>query len=116
MVRLFPPAHATDEAANAQYQEMVGDDLREGRREALLVMQETMDARHLDQEQAEAWLSALNDLRLVLGTRLDVSEDMGAPPAPEDPLAPAFALYSYLTWLESQAVDALAQGLPSAPR
>jgi hypothetical protein len=56
-----------------------------------------------------AWLGALNDLRLVLGTRLEVTEDsveQDFPPG--DPRRETLALYHYLGWLESQAVDALA--------
>jgi len=34
-----------------------------------------VNAGELTAEEAEAWLTALNDLRLVLGTRLDVRED-----------------------------------------
>ena len=56
----------------------------------------------------DAWLHALNDLRLVLGTRLDVSED---PAADEELLSGAqaelFAIYAYLGWLVEQAVRAL---------
>ena len=59
----------------------------------------------------EALLRTFNDLRLVLGTRLDVSEDMG-PIDPEDPDAPALAAYEYLGWLLECTVDALTGGLP----
>jgi hypothetical protein len=54
-------------------------------------------------------MGAINDLRLVLGTRLDVSEDMDLDAlADDDPLTPAFALYGYLGWLQEQIVAALA--------
>ncbi len=53
----------------------------------------------LDEEQLTAWLSALNDLRLVLGTQLDVSEDELAGDTP------AHALYHYLGYLQEEIVS-----------
>jgi hypothetical protein len=51
----------------------------------------------------------LNDARLVLGTRLDVTEetDFGAVDA-EDPEAQELAVYAYLTWLQGELVEAVA--------
>ena len=67
----------------------------------------------LDEAQLEAWLGALESLRLVLGTQLDVTEETYAAELdPDDPSAPALALYGYLSWLQEQAVEALAAGLP----
>jgi hypothetical protein len=111
--RLFPPAYAADPERDEDYQRLMHDDLVAHRRTALDVMEATLDQERLSEEELSAWLSALNDLRLVLGTKLDVSEDMyeeGMPP--DDPRAPAFALYGYLGWLQEQVVDALAAGLP----
>jgi hypothetical protein len=102
--RLFPPAYPDDEQAEAEYQQLMRHQLLDHHRRALEVMEETLDADHLDEEQLLAWLSALNDLRLVLGTRLDVTEEMDRPP-PGDPNAPLFNLYSYLTWLQATIVD-----------
>ena len=110
--RLFPPGYADDPALEAEYRELVRDDLIRQRRRSLEVMEGSLDAERLDQEQMEAWLAALNDLRLVLGTRLDVTEDLDLETvAPDDPRAPGLGLYAYLTWLEGEAVDALASGL-----
>jgi Domain of unknown function (DUF2017) len=105
--RLFPPAYLDDEEAEAEYRDLMRDELADHHRHALEIMEATLDADHLDEEQLLAWLSALNDLRLVLGTRLGVTEDM-TPPPPDDPTAAAFALYNYLTWLQTTVVDLLA--------
>ncbi len=110
--RLSPPAYADDAAKEAEYRELVAEDLEGQRRRALDLMEETMDAEQLDEEQLSAWLSALNDLRLVLGTRLDVTEDLYEEGIPErDRRAPAFAVYLYLGWLEEQVVAALSSSL-----
>jgi len=106
--RLFPPAY-DDAEDEADYRRLMGDELLEGRRRALRVIEETLDQDRLTKEQAESWLTALNDLRLVLGTRLDVTEDMLLERLrPEDPNAFEISLYSYLSWLQEQLVEALA--------
>jgi hypothetical protein len=105
--RLFPPAY-DDAEDEAEYRRLMGDELTEGRRRALRVIEETLDQDRLTKEQAEAWLTALNDLRLVLGTRLDVTEEMLLERLrPEDPNAFEISLYAYLSWLQEQLVDAL---------
>jgi hypothetical protein len=59
-------------------------------------------------EQAESWLSALNDVRLALGTALDVTEDMPDELPPDDPRAPHLGVYHWLTWMQESMVHALA--------
>jgi hypothetical protein len=77
--RLFPPAYEKDEEREIEYQELMRDELLERRLEHLDVLEETADAAELDDEQIEAWMAAINEIRLVLGTELDITED-------EDPL------------------------------
>jgi hypothetical protein len=105
--RLFPPAYE-GEAEERAYRELAGDALLAGRREALELLASTVDRNRLSAEEADAWLRALNDLRLVLGTRLDVQEDTFASELrPDDPRAPALAVYGYLSWIQEQLVAAL---------
>ena len=109
--RLFPPAYADDPERQSEYEQLVGGDLLAHRLEALGVVEQTIDATRLSEEQLAAWLGALNDLRLVLGTQLGIeTETDGDDVAEDDPRGPAFGLYHYLGWLVSQAVDALAEG------
>jgi hypothetical protein len=99
--RLFPPAYIDDPEGEAEYRRLMGGDLLEGRRAALDTMAATIDAEDLDEAQLNAWLSAINDLRLVLGTQLDVSED-------EIRLdTPIHELYHYLSYLEDGVVTEL---------
>jgi hypothetical protein len=108
LVRLFPPAYPEDPSRNAEYEEMVKGDLTARRRRSLEVMEASLDAERVDEEQLLEWVGALNDLRLVLGTRLDVTEDVAAGAiSDQDPRAPIYALYFYLGWLQEQAVEAL---------
>ena len=106
--RLFPPAH-TDRESEEQYRSLVGDQLLTGRTKALATVRDTLGTNTLDPDEADAWLRALNDLRLVLGTRLDVSEeiDYGGLDL-EDPHGRELAVYGYLSWLQEQLVEALA--------
>jgi hypothetical protein len=79
---------------------------------ALQVVEETAGADHLSGEQLEAWLGALETLRLFLGTQLDITEESYYQALdPDDPEAPALALYGYLSWLQEQAVAALSTEL-----
>lgn len=61
----------------------------------------------LSLEQAEAWLSAVNDVRLALGTTLDVSEDMPDELPEDDPRSPHMGVYQWLTWMQEHLVLAL---------
>jgi hypothetical protein len=110
LARLFPPAYRDDPASNVEYERLTRDSLLADRLEALRVMEATVDAEELSEEQLTAWLGALNDLRLVLGTRLDVTEESYAAELdPRDPRAAELALFAYLSWLQEQAVAALTE-------
>jgi hypothetical protein len=112
LARLFPPAYPDDDEAAAEYDRMMRQELIDGRLEALRVVERTVDADRLDEPELTAWVGALNDLRLVLGTRLEVTEEMSASRFdPRDPRAPELALYGYLSWLQEEAVTALAADL-----
>ncbi len=109
--RLFPPAYE-DKRADREYRKLMGDELLDGRRRALDVLEATAGQEQLTAEEAEAWLTALNDLRLVLGTRLDVREDTFSDGLDmRDPRAPELAVYSYLTWLQDSLVSAVSASL-----
>ena len=109
--RLFPTAYHEDPERDREYQQLVRDELLERRLTALAAVEASASAKELDAPSLEGWLTALNDLRLVLGTRLDVSED-DLDVDPDDPAAPAHAVYHYLGMLLSEVVDALEGDLP----
>jgi hypothetical protein len=105
--RLFPPAH-TDRENEEQYRSLVGDQLLTGRMKALATVRETLGRHTLAPDEADAWLRALNDLRLVLGTRLDITEDLDFEKLDvNDPRGRELAIYAYLSWLQEQLVDSL---------
>jgi hypothetical protein len=106
--RLYPPAYADDAEREAEYRSMVRDELLQKRLAAVDIVEQTAAATSLTEEQVTAWMGAINDLRLVLGTRLDVTEEQDFP-ALDDPNAPAFAVYQYLTHLLAEIVHALSR-------
>jgi hypothetical protein len=110
--RLFPPAYE-DEQDEDGYRALMGAELLDGRREALELLARTAEQERLSADEADAWLRALNDLRLVLGTRLDVQEDTLLDEVrPDDERAAGLAVYGYLSWLQEQLVAALAPADP----
>ncbi|MEX2394477.1 MAG: DUF2017 family protein, partial [Actinomycetota bacterium] len=92
--RLFPAAYedATDEAA---YRDLIGDSLRNEKIEALERMVSSLDDRkiELDDDDLVAWLATIADIRVAVGTHIDVDEDkMSAPLDVADPDASEIAL------------------------
>lgn len=105
--RLFPPAYSDGESDD-QYRSLVRDQLVNGRTKSLATVRATLDEKRLTAEQADDWLRALNDLRLLLGTRLDVTEEVDYGSIDLDtPRGRDLAVYGYLSWLQEQLVDAL---------
>lgn len=105
--RLFPPAYERDEEGEAEYRRLMADELLEGRRAALRLVEKTAGRDRLTPEELDAWLRALNDLRLVLGTRLDVTEETYETELDAaHPQAYELSVYAYLSWLQEQLVAA----------
>lgn len=61
----------------------------------------------LTPEQADAWLAGLNDVRLALGTNLGIGSDTPDEVDPDDPRAPHYDVYHWLTWMQDSLVQAL---------
>jgi Domain of unknown function (DUF2017) len=105
--RLRPSAYEDDEEAEGEYRSLMQTELEEGRRETLRTFAETASRKRLTAEELDAWLRALTDLRLALGTRLEVTEDTYAQDIdPRDPAAYELSVFAYLSWLQEQAVEA----------
>ena len=107
--RLFPDAYEEADDQRA-YEELVGDQLRSEKLEALAQVRSSVgsDAVELDEDTAHAWLAVVNDLRLALGTRLGVTEEvMAAELDPEDPDAPALSVLHWLGWMQESLISHL---------
>lgn len=119
LARLLPDAYVDDEEAAGEFRRFTEMDLRTGKRAALqaLVSSLPVDGGRvvLDDSTAQSWLGALNDLRLALGTRLGVTEELYDELeealrrlAVTDPRRAQLAFYEWLGQLEDTLVHALA--------
>jgi hypothetical protein len=73
--RLFPPAYPDDVLQNLDYEETTHDELRDARVASAETLIRTADETSISEEELLAWMRTCNDLRLVLGTRLDLTEE-----------------------------------------
>jgi hypothetical protein len=110
LVRLFPPAYGEGDDAderNAGYAILAGTELRELRLAQLDEVAEHLDATELDEAQLLAWMRSVNDIRLVMGTMLGLSED-GVEPRLEGEDLAAYQVYEFFGALLDAIVAALA--------
>jgi Domain of unknown function (DUF2017) len=114
LARLFPDGHRGDPELAADYRDMTESALRSGKADDVATVRATLPAAggdvRLDPDQAGAWLRATNDLRLALGTRLEITEDTEPPEDITDEGDQQLAVYYWLTALQGSLVDALAAG------
>lgn len=125
--RLFPRVYLdpTEDAAEQEWQRLMHADLLRTKLRAAEVFAESLERADtggrttdvvLEPGEVEAWLGALNDLRLGLGVLLDVTPETDlASVRPEDPRAPGLHLYGWLTWLLGSLVDAVDPRRPGDP-
>ncbi len=123
--RMFPRAYLdpTEDAAEEVWRALQQPELLRQRIEAIDALTEVLANGVVDRkgrvivdladDEVPALLRVLNDARLTLGTRLDVTDDTDlAEVAPDDPRAPAFMAYGWLTYLEGELVEVLLGDLP----
>jgi len=111
LARLFPAAYA-DEREATEFRRYTEATLRDGKRADARTLLDTAGPgrTELTAEQAQAWLRALNDVRLTLGIRLEVTEEIHEEierMSEDDPRYPAFVTYDWLTYLQDSLVRAL---------
>jgi Domain of unknown function (DUF2017) len=108
--RLYPAAYSDDEEKEAEYRRLTHEELSSGRLAALETVERTIADEELTPDQLTAWMHAVNALRLVLGTMLDVDEDDPFAVDPDDPNAREYMLYGYLGLLLEEIVQAQLDG------
>lgn len=113
LVRIFPPAYhlADDAEADAEYQRLMREELVASRLSGITTVNAALQSGEVASEETMvAFVQAINGLRLVLGTMLDVSEDQDSDDIyDDDPLAGEHHLYNFLSWLLDWAVRALGE-------
>lgn len=110
--RLFPRAHEDDDEQQ-KYEELVGEQLRTAKLDALRSVDENLGSEGevdvvLTAQESDDWLRLMNDVRLAIGTRLEVDEDkMERTYEPSDPEAPALSVLHWLGWLQGSMLEEL---------
>ena len=108
LARLFPNGYSEDEHASADFRRFTEQDLRAQKVSALATARGTLvnwsGKTNITDQQAQDWLKAINDLRLVLGTRLEITDEVETDFEADEP---GIHLYNYLTYLQGTLIDAL---------
>jgi hypothetical protein len=114
LARLLPDAYRDDDAAASEFRRYTEHGLRSGKVAAAQTVLDTLPASGgrvlLTEEQAQAWLRSLNDVRLALGVRFDVTEDrdeMLDRAGQGGPEASGLLVYDWLSQLQSTLVQAI---------
>ncbi|MEU6355268.1 DUF2017 domain-containing protein [Streptomyces sp. NPDC047072] len=131
--RLFPDAYGDPEGTpeakeaeeqreySAEFRRYTENDLRAGKRDNALAVVRTLDALNsvgdggavlkLSVAESRQWLGALNDLRLAIGSRLDIADeedtDLLYRLPDEDPRKPMVMAYLWLGGLQETLVTTL---------
>ncbi len=114
LLRLLPNAYA-DQVDASEFRRYTEATLRAKKTAHALSMRIDLKSSpdgcvEVDHEGANAWLGAMNDIRLALGVRLNVQEksrDDLELLGPDDPLRGVYAVYSWLGWLQESLILAL---------
>lgn len=108
--RLLPDAY-TEEAEASEFRRLMDSELRGTKTAALRRLLDDVGSAGpvtLGPAEAEQWLHALTDLRLVVGTRLEITDDEDAlrrRVPPRDPRFPLFVAYDWLSALQDRLVN-----------
>lgn len=116
LARLFPRAYPDDDQAAGEFRRYTEPELREAKRAHARTAIGTLPRATADRgatlskAECSAWMLALNDLRLAVGTRVGVTEDWGAQYEAldeDDPARLALEVYDWLSWLQATLIDNL---------
>jgi hypothetical protein len=109
--RLYPAAYRDDPDAETEFRSLTDTSLRTGRAERIAACRADLagssDIELSDAEAGRRWIQVLNDVRLVLGTRLGITEDDDPDLDPTDPAAQPWVIYYWLTAVQDSVVQGL---------
>lgn len=120
LARLLPDFHRPEPGSpdadraelNSALRSLHEPDIIENKVAAGSVLLDTLPAQGgkivITPEQADAWLAALNDVRLALGTAIGVEADTPDHLHADDPRSPHLDVYHWLTWMQDSLLQALA--------
>lgn len=110
LARLLPDAYQNPEHAG-EFRRYTEHGLRDGKRQRLEELLHVLSSEAaLDNDAAERCAMAVNDIRLFLGTRLDITpdaEEQFSQLAADDPRKAGYAVFAWLGWLQQNIIDQL---------
>ena len=116
LARLLPDAYQDDDEAAGEFRKYTESSLREAKKYFAQTLLDTVPPKggrvKLTADQARDWLRALNDVRLMFGVRLEVTEDFDEQLASldqKDPRLAAFEVYGWLGAVQDSLVRAIAR-------
>jgi Domain of unknown function (DUF2017) len=109
VARLFPAAYRDDPLRNLEYETGLGGAPRSGKLQALDTVERTANARALSEEDFLTWMGVVNDLRLVLGTRIEVTEESTEEDFAAGGARDAYHVYQFLGWVQQEMLFALGE-------
>jgi len=116
LARLLPDAYRDDTEAASEFRKYTESSLREAKKYFGQTLLDTLPPEggrvKLTADQARDWLRAVNDVRLMFGVRLEVTEDYEEQLSslePQDPRVAAFEVYCWLSAVQESLVRAIAR-------
>ena len=114
LARLLPDAYRDDPEAAGEFRRYTEQGLRSGKVAAAQTVLATLPAKggqvRLGPEDAQAWLRAINDVRLAIGTLLGITEDYEdelEQASWADPRSAYLEVYHWLGYIQDSLVRAL---------
>lgn len=114
LLRLLPTAYADPEAA-ADFRRYTEPTLRGKKKQILAQIRAALEiivdddrAGTVEELDSDTWLMAINDLRLALGVRLEItpdSYDLFETLSDDEPQKSIFAVYFWLGWLQTSLLN-----------
>lgn len=108
--RLTVPVYLDDQEANEEWWRLMGQDLEAGRKSDRNVFKKVVESEEpvlLDDDEADAMLRVLNEVRLVLGARFGIEVEADHDELPED----SRQVMDYLGWIQEQLTVELMRSL-----
>ena len=103
-----PAGSGTAESLNSALRSLHEPEIIEAKREAAQRLLKTLPVGggrfELTEDDAHAWAAAVNDVRLALGTMLEIGPDGPDRLPPDHPMAGHFDVYQWLTVLQEYLV------------
>ena len=107
--RLLPDAYSEDDEANNDFRKFTEQSLREEKitraKAVLAQLPKTDDPIEIAPDTVAAWLKSLNDVRLALGTRLEITEDFLPINKEDEEKLSLLEVYDWLTWLQGTILE-----------